>query len=598
MTDREAVRPDAPGRTQSLYRKYRPTNFDDDELVGQEHVRSTLRNAILRDRVAHAYLFCGPRGTGKTSTARLLAKAVNCLEPDPARRPCNQCEACIAINQARTTDVIEIDAASNRGIEDIRDLREQVKYAPTQLRHKFYIIDEAHRLTRDAFNAFLKTLEEPPPNTTFVLATTDPEELPETVASRCQRFDFHRIPADQMATHVRSIAMRESITIDDEAIAIIVRQATGSLRDALSTLDMLATAAGEEQAALIDANVTRRMLGLTQDERTLGLITALLERDVTAALRVIGDAVDTGVDMRTFGRQITTALRLMLLARAGAAPAEADERTRKLAERTEIPELLRLNRVFAEVDFAIRNSGFPQLPLELAAVEAVVGSNPSVAEGSPSPPAQPRSASTAEPPNDWLSTMGRSAPANQSAPAEQRPAPQRASPPPEPRQAAPADLSTPAEGDVEIFVAAWPRVRTEVKALDRKVEALLASTDPHSIDDGVLTLVAAYPFHAGKLNEAKTRGIIEDAIERATGQKVTVSAMLRGDAQRPTPPPSRGSPAHRDEEPRAPEPAPSTHDNGRGDDDEVVRRFAAILDAEEIDLREISGYEDTERRLG
>ncbi|HCG29327.1 MAG TPA: DNA polymerase III subunit gamma/tau, partial [Chloroflexi bacterium] len=181
------------GRTQSLYRKYRPASFDSAELVGQSHISDTLRNAITHNRIAHAYLFCGPRGTGKTSTARLLAKAVNCLDPDPANRPCNACDACRAVNEGRTTDIVEIDAASNRGIDDIRELREQVRYAPSQLRHKFYIIDEAHQITPAGFNAFLKTLEEPPANITFVLATTDPDKLPDTIASRCQRFDFRRI---------------------------------------------------------------------------------------------------------------------------------------------------------------------------------------------------------------------------------------------------------------------------------------------------------------------------------------------------------------------------------------------------------------------
>jgi len=586
VIDREAERPGAPGRTQSLYRKYRPTTFEDDEFVGHEHVRRTLRNAILRDRVAHAYLFCGPRGTGKTSTARLLAKAVNCLDPDPARRPCNQCEACLAINQGRTTDVIEIDAASNRGIEDIRDLREQVKYAPTQLRHKFYIIDEAHRLTRDAFNAFLKTLEEPPPNTTFVLATTEPEELLETVASRCQRFDFHRFPAEEVAGHVRSVAGREGITLDDEAVAIIVRQSTGSMRDALSTLDMLATAVGDTGDAVIDAELTRRMLGLTQDERTLGLIAALLERDVTRALETIATAVDAGIDMRTFGRQIAAALRLMLLARAGAAPAEADAATIALAERTEIPELLRLNRIFSEVDFAIRHGSFPQLPLELAAVEAVVGS----ASGSAAAPASPAPRTAEQPPVDWLSTMGNRP--ERSAPEPAKP-PTRTAPP----QPSPAPAQAPGDGDLDVFVQAWPRVRTEVKTIDRKVEALLASTDPYSFDDGTLTLVASYPFHAGKLNETKIRAAIEDAIQRATGLQVTVTSVLRGEAPPPIVRASEPEPKEQPPAATAADPQPTQAENGHADDEEIVRRFTTILDAEEIPLSELDGLVDNERRL-
>ena len=186
---------------QTLYRVYRPTSFDADELVGQEHITRTLQGQIRHERLAHAYLFCGPRGTGKTSTARLLAKAANCLHPDPDRRPCNQCEACRAINEGRTTDLIEIDAASNRGIDEIRDLRDGVKYNPSHLRYRFYIIDECHQLTPAAWNAFLKTLEEPPPHAKFVLCTTEPEKLLDTVASRCQRFDMHRIPVEAMTAH-------------------------------------------------------------------------------------------------------------------------------------------------------------------------------------------------------------------------------------------------------------------------------------------------------------------------------------------------------------------------------------------------------------
>ncbi|MCX7622464.1 MAG: DNA polymerase III subunit gamma/tau, partial [Thermomicrobium sp.] len=230
----------------SLYRKYRPQTFE--ELVGQEAIARTLRNAVALGRVAHAYLFCGPRGTGKTSTARLLAKAVNCLEPDPWRRPCNRCAACRAIASGAAVDIVEIDAASNRGVDDIRDLREKVKYAPVELRTKFYIIDEAHQLTRDAFNAFLKTLEEPPPHVVFVLATTEPDKLPDTVASRCQRFDFRRLPVDQVVERLRFVCTQEGIPADEATLALIARRATGSLRDALGLLERLVVFAGESAA--------------------------------------------------------------------------------------------------------------------------------------------------------------------------------------------------------------------------------------------------------------------------------------------------------------------------------------------------------------
>src|SRR3954447_17857548 len=257
------------GQTQSLYRKYRPQSFDADELVGQEHVVKTLRNAILLDRVAHAYLFCGPRGTGKTTTARLLAKAVNCLAPDVDDRPCNACANCIAISTNATTDVIEIDAASNRGIDDIRELRERVKYAPSQLKTKFYIIDEAHQITGAAANAFLKTLEEPPPHTKFVLATTDPEELLTTIVSRCQRFDFRRISVDRSVARLRGVATLEGLEADDDALEMIARHATGSLRDALGLLDQLSVYQedGEEHGSrTVTLDAVRALLGVSRND--------------------------------------------------------------------------------------------------------------------------------------------------------------------------------------------------------------------------------------------------------------------------------------------------------------------------------------------
>lgn len=619
-----------PGRTQSLYRKYRPETFAGGELVGQDHVRNTLRNAIANGRVSHAYLFCGPRGTGKTTTARLLAKAVNCLDPDPANRPCNVCEACVAINQGRATDIIEIDAASNRGIEDIRDLREQVKYAPAQLRHKFYIIDEAHRLTRDAFNAFLKTLEEPPPNTTFVLATTDPDELLETVASRCQRFDFHRIPAEQMAMRVRTVCEAEGIEIDDEALEIIIRQSTGSLRDALSLIDMLATATSDDQP--IDATLTRKMLGLSQDERTLTLIEAILDRDLTLGLQTINDALDSGQDMRAFGRQILAALRLLMLCRAGANPAEADTALRELASRFELADLLRINREFSEIDFAIRHGGFPQLPIELAFVAAVVEEGSQPASQAP----QPVHTTPSRPPEPVQQLPQRSAPPQRQP--ESRPPPQRSSEPipirrdqPPAREPVAAIPEAPAREEpksqpaataspsVQSVVERWQEVRTEVKATDRKVEALLASCDPYSIMDGTLFLVAAYPFHATKLNEDRNRKTIEDAVERVLQQRMTVSTGLRDELPDPsdqngasTPPASstpqasprqvRDAAAKSDEDDDedsydASDPSESedAEREAAQDEHQIVERMKAMFNGEEIDLDELPIELDTPR---
>ena len=220
--------------TDALYLRYRPQTFED--VVGQKHVAVTLRNALRQDRIGHAYLFTGPRGTGKTSTARILAKAVNCLAEDVDARPDNACPICTAINQGRLMDLIEIDAASNTSVDDVRALIEKVAFAPSEARYKVYVIDEVHMLSTSAFNALLKTLEEPPAHVIFVLATTEPHKIPATILSRCQRFDFHRISTRQISEHLAEIARREGMTVSPEALGIIARSATGSMRDAISLL--------------------------------------------------------------------------------------------------------------------------------------------------------------------------------------------------------------------------------------------------------------------------------------------------------------------------------------------------------------------------
>ena len=224
--------------SQALYRKWRPHLWN--EVVGQDHIIQTLKNAVRSDRVGHAYLFAGPRGTGKTTTARLIAKAVNCLNEDLSIRPCDQCQHCREVNEGRFLDLIEIDAASNTSVDDVRELRDKINFAPTSGKYKVYIIDEVHMLSTAAFNALLKTLEEPPPHAIFVLATTEAHKIPPTVLSRCQRHEFRRIPVQDIVQHLQSLSQKENIHIDQDALTLIARQSTGSLRDAISLLDQLA----------------------------------------------------------------------------------------------------------------------------------------------------------------------------------------------------------------------------------------------------------------------------------------------------------------------------------------------------------------------
>ncbi len=268
--------------SQVFYRKWRPQLLS--EVVGQEHVTHTLLNALAGERISHAYLFCGPRGTGKTSTARGLAKAINCLTNGKGE-PCNTCEMCRAITEGRALDVIEVDAASNRGIDEIRDLREKVNYAPNQARRKVYIIDEVHMLTKEASNALLKTLEEPPPHVIFILATTEAHKLLPTILSRCQRFDFHRHTQANMVTKLSLISKSEGIDIEPEALKLIARSATGSMRDAENLLQQMMTYYGNK----INLKQAQSLLGISGDQRARELVKHIINQDIAAGIATINN---------------------------------------------------------------------------------------------------------------------------------------------------------------------------------------------------------------------------------------------------------------------------------------------------------------------
>src|SRR6266850_5976379 len=352
---------------QVLARKYRPAAFDD--VVGQDAITRTLRNALASGRIAHAYLFAGPRGIGKTTTARLLARALLC----PERKGSDPCGACPACGDAAAgVDIIEIDAASNRKIEDIRTLRENVKYAPARGRYKIYIIDEVHQLTSDAFDALLKTLEEPPPHVVMVLATTDPRELPATILSRVQRFDFRPIAPELMSATLESILQKEKIAFEAAALPAIVRGAEGSLRDALTLLDT-AIAYGN---GCLDAETTAGLLGTTAPAEVRAFARALVGHESTPALEAIDRAAREGEDLGAFTRDVIELLRRALVLKAAPAArladvphAEASE-LRALAGAASLDDLLYVLRAFLDADAAMRESPHPRVELEIAAVRA------------------------------------------------------------------------------------------------------------------------------------------------------------------------------------------------------------------------------------
>jgi DNA polymerase-3 subunit gamma/tau len=353
------------------YRKWRPQTFA--EITGQDHVTRTLRNAVASSRIAHAYLLCGPRGTGKTTSARVLAKAVNCANPADGE-PCDRCESCVAVREGRALDLVEMDAASNRGIDDIRELRDRVGYAASGGRYKVYLIDEVHELTQQAFDALLKTLEEPPAHVIFVLATTDAHRVPATIVSRCQRFDLTRARPDDLVSRLRLIAGAEGVAIDDDALTVVARAATGSFRDGTGLLEQLVASYGRT----ITAEQARAGLGLAGDARALDLARMAIDGDLAGGLALIAAIRDDGVDLRQFTREVVARLRSVLLHRAGVEDAALDAnlqtQTRDLAGHADLPAITRALKAFGSADF--RADPQASLPLELALVEVALRPEP------------------------------------------------------------------------------------------------------------------------------------------------------------------------------------------------------------------------------
>lgn len=355
---------------QALYLKWRPLGFTD--VVGQEHVIRTLRNSMKANRIRHAYLFSGPRGTGKTTTARLLAKAVNCTHEDMEQRPCNECAACVAVNEGRFLDLIEIDAASHTGVDDVRELRDRIAFSPAEGRYKVYIIDEVHRFSANAFDALLKTLEEPPDHALFVLATTEIDKVPATIKSRCLPFEFRRLSLTEVTDRLAFIAEQEGLKIERAALELIAREGTGSVRDSISLLDQVVADPSEE----ITLELTQRILGTASARAVRELVEALLERSVARGLHIINSAIDSGSDPRQFGKQMVEHLRAILVTQtAGADLVEASQDDRELfsqqANSITRSGLLRVIRHFSDAINTSHSGWQPQLALELAFIESL-----------------------------------------------------------------------------------------------------------------------------------------------------------------------------------------------------------------------------------
>ena len=491
-----------------FYRKWRPTRLD--EVVGQEMVARTLRNAIDQGRTAHAYLFCGPRGTGKTSTARILAKALNCLSPQDGE-PDNECAMCIAINEGRAMDLLEIDAASNRGIDDIRNLRDRVSYGPSEGRHRVYIIDEVHMLTAEAFNALLKTLEEPPSHSIFILATTEAHKVPLTIVSRCQRFDFRRIPLDVSIAKLVDLSQQEGVEASPEALALIARESAGSLRDAENLLERALISYGSN----LTEEHLRDLLELGSDEQALELAGHVAGKSVKEGLTLINRIAAEGADLRQLHRAVVGYLRGVMLAKAGAAdstgqPEEVRERMQSFAEGATTGHLVRSLRLFSEID--MRREGASSIELELALVRSSIEEEPAPAPApQPAPVQQPRQSRPAPAP--------RPQPVQRQAPRRQ---PAAAAAPAEYEPPAPEGLPSEPQPRLESQWDAILRSLRRQKGRRFNLGALLRGCEERAVSDGRVTLKFSHKSHMERMEEElsdpQTRKVLNDALAKALGE--------------------------------------------------------------------------------
>jgi len=533
---------------QVLARKWRPQTFE--AVVGQDAITRTLRNALASGRIAHAYLFAGPRGIGKTTTARLLARALLCTQRS-GPEPCGKCPVCLEGAAGTLVDVLEIDGASNRGIEEIRTLRENVKYAPARGKYKVYIIDEVHQLTEAAFNALLKTLEEPPPHIVFVLATTDAREIPATVLSRVQRFDFRPIAPDTLRASLERILDEEKIPFEPAALPVIVRAAEGSLRDALSLLDT-AIAYGSGRLA---AETTATLLGATAPVAVRAFATAMVGHDTAAALEAIDRAAREGEDLLAFTRDVIELLRLTLVLKAAPNAKPADlthaegNELRKLGEEVSLDEILYVLRAFLEADALMRESPHPRVELEIATVRAARRPAPQVlddvlrrvdeAQREMRQQAMARPAAPAAAPQASLLGVEPAAPR---AEARRPAAPAPVGPqPPRPTSAAPGPATMPAAAATPASAAApaasparppasapitapladadlataWERVVDEVMKKKPTLGAVLMQARPSGVSDRELTIVLhGNHFHREMLADVANRDLVVQAVRR------------------------------------------------------------------------------------
>ncbi|MGE7271764.1 DNA polymerase III subunit gamma/tau [Brevibacillus panacihumi] len=529
----------------ALYRVYRPQTFED--VVGQEHVTITLRNALREGRLSHAYLFNGPRGTGKTSAAKIMSKAVNCEQPQDGE-PCNECATCRAITEGSVTDVLEIDAASNRGVEEIRDIRDKVKFAPSDVRYKVYIIDEVHMLTTEAFNALLKTLEEPPSHVLFILATTEPHKLPATIISRCQRFDFHRIPLQVMVNLLHKICLSQGVRVEEQALQLVAKLAEGGARDALSLLDQAISYSKDE----VRASDIMQITGTVAQSYFSTLALHIVERDVAKVMEQFDRVMVQGKDPEQFLQDFLYYYRDMLLLKTAPQLEEIIERTMiddqfvEVAQKHTLPELYAKIEVCNQALTQLKWSTYARVLVELTlvklcqpvastTVEAAVGASPGEAPGrtdvsslsnrirvleerlaqilsgqagiqSPAKAEEPRKA---EPRRTAASTSGSRTPLNKVR---------------EVAKSLDHNLTRQVQGQ-------WSQILSDLKKIKIQHQAWLVNGQPVAAGADAVVVVFKSPIHCDKTMEPELKGVVEHVMQTVLGRPLQLLSVMEEEWQ-------------------------------------------------------------------
>jgi len=523
-----------------LARKWRPQQFDD--LIGQEHVSQTLKNAINADRVHHAFLFTGARGVGKTSAARIFAKALNCVD-GPTVTPCGVCSSCSEITASRGIDVFEIDGASNTGVDDIRELRENIRYLPSSSRYKLFIIDEVHMLSTNAFNALLKTLEEPPPHAKFIFATTEPHKIPITILSRCQRFDFRKISTGKVVARLHEIATAENIAISDIGLTLIAKAGGGSMRDSLSTFDQVIAFCGEQ----IDDAVLQNLLGMVDHRLLVNVFEAILEGDAGRGLGILQRVDEQGISFRQFCQQLIEMVRAILFiavvedpaALLDLSPAELND-LRQVAQNTDLTRLQWILTLLMQTEAQIAHASYPRLCLEIALVKIArlpqgvdVGTlihklellEKRLPKAGTLPPSAPSQVEISRPTP--------ASPAARPAVASAPPAAPVAAPAPQPE---PEIASPPPSHSAAAQPASWEALVNFVNQKRRSVGALLEHAHPQNM--ALPRLKIGFPagsFNFQLLTDKNTHRSLEALASEFFGQPTTLEIVKLSDTQPATP---------------------------------------------------------------